>query len=89
MVGLGLSGTGLAYVLYYFIVQHLGALKAAGVAYIPPVVALLIGALLVGEPLYALDIIAMFLILGGVYVLQVGKRGEAMPRAESGASSTA
>ena len=89
VVGLGLSGTGLAYVLYYFIVQHLGALKAAGVTYIPPVVALLIGALLVGEPLYALDIIAMFLILGGVYVLQVGKRGEAMPRAESGASSTA
>ena len=31
VLGLGLSGTGLAYVLYYFIVQHLGALKAAGV----------------------------------------------------------
>ena len=74
VVGLGLSGTGLAYVLYYFIVQHLGALKAAGVTYIPPVVALVIGGLLVHEPLSGQDVIAMLLILCGVYVLQTGKR---------------
>ncbi len=71
--GLGLAGTGLAYVLYYFIVQHLGALKAAGVTYIPPVVALAIGSLLVHEPLRTMDLAAMGLILGGVYVLQSGK----------------
>jgi len=74
VVGLGLTGTGLAYVLYYFIVRHLGALKAAGVTYIPPVVALVIGGLLVHEPLHSQDVIAMLLILGGVYVLQAGKR---------------
>ena len=74
VVGLGLSGTGLAYVLYYFIVQHLGALKAAGVTYIPPVVALFIGGLLVHEPLHNQDVIAMLLILCGVYALQTGKR---------------
>jgi drug/metabolite transporter (DMT)-like permease len=71
--GLGLTGTGLAFVLYYFIVQHLGALKAAGVTYIPPVVALAIGSLLVHEPLHTQDLFAMALILGGVYVLQTGK----------------
>ena len=74
VLGLGLSGTGLAYVLYYFIVQHLGALKAAGVTYIPPVVALVIGGLLVHEPLSIQDVVAMLLILSGVYVLQTGKR---------------
>jgi drug/metabolite transporter (DMT)-like permease len=74
VVGLGLLGTGLAYVLYYFIVQHLGALKAAGVTYIPPVVALVIGGLLVHEPLSNQDVVAMLLILCGVYVLQTGKR---------------
>jgi len=74
VVGLGLSGTGLAYVLYYFLVQELGALKAAGVTYIPPVVALVIGGLLVSEPLHIQDVIAMLLILSGVYVLQTGKR---------------
>jgi drug/metabolite transporter (DMT)-like permease len=74
VVGLGLTGTGLAYVLYYFIVQHLGALRASGVTYIPPVVALVIGGLLVHEPLHTQDFIAMMLILSGVYVLQTGKR---------------
>jgi drug/metabolite transporter (DMT)-like permease len=48
----------------------LGALAASGVTYIPPVVALLIGTLLVGEPIKLLDLLAMLLILGGVYVLQ-------------------
>jgi len=74
VVGLGLTGTGLAYVLYYFLVQHLGALKAAGVTYIPPVVALVIGGLLVHEPLQGSDVMAMLLILSGVYVLQTGKQ---------------
>jgi drug/metabolite transporter (DMT)-like permease len=73
LVGLGLTGTGLAYVIYYFLVQQLGALKAAGVSYIPPVVALVIGGLLVHEPLHSQDVLAMLLILSGVYVLQTGK----------------
>jgi drug/metabolite transporter (DMT)-like permease len=60
--------------LYYFLVQQLGALKAAGVTYIPPVVALVIGSLLVHEPLHSQDVIAMLLILSGVYVLQKGKQ---------------
>lgn len=75
--GLGLTGTGLAYILYYFIVQRLGAVAASGVTYIPPVIALLIGILFVGEPLKGLDGLAMLLILGGVYVLQTAKRAQA------------
>jgi drug/metabolite transporter (DMT)-like permease len=74
ILGLGLAGTGIAYFLYYFIVQRLGALAASGVTYIPPVIALLIGTLLVGEPIKSLDLLAMLLILGGVYVLQSGKK---------------
>ena len=74
VLGLGLMGTGVAYVLYYFIVQHLGALRAAGVTYIPPVVALAIGSILVHEPLRATDLVAMGLILGGVYMLQSGRK---------------
>lgn len=79
VLGLGLIGTGLAYVLYYFIVQQLGALRAAGVSYIPPVVALAIGSLLMHEPLQAQDLLAMGLILGGVFVLQTGKSRVAVP----------
>ena len=66
-------GTGVAYVLYYYIVQHLGALKAASVTYIPPVIALCIGHLVAHEALQITQILAVVLILAGVYILQLGK----------------
>ena len=72
--GLGLGGTGLAYVAYYYIVEHLGALAASGVTYIPPVVALAIGVLLARESISPLGYLAMILILAGVAVLQFGSR---------------
>ncbi|WP_417615189.1 DMT family transporter [Oceanisphaera sp.] len=74
VVGLGLLGTGVAYILYYFIVNRLGAIVASGVTYIPPVVALLIGVVLIGEPVQGLDIIAMLVILTGVGLLQSGRK---------------
>lgn len=73
ILGLGLCGTGLAYIFYYFIVDRLGAVAASGVTYIPPVVALLIGVLWVGEPVKPLDFIAVTAILAGVAVLQSGR----------------
>jgi drug/metabolite transporter (DMT)-like permease len=73
-LGLGLSGTGVAYILYYFIVERLGAVVAASATYIPPVIALLIGVFVAGEPVHALDVIAIAAILGGVFVLQSGRR---------------
>ena len=72
--GLGLCGTGLAYVIYYFIVENLGAVAAAGVTYIPPVVALIIGVFLVGDAIHPVGYAAMILILSGVVVLQLGSR---------------
>ncbi|KDB03947.1 hypothetical protein U879_09410, partial [Defluviimonas sp. 20V17] len=73
VLGLGLLGTGLAYVLYYYIVAELGAVVASGATYIPPVVALAIGAL-AGEQVTLSDGIAMTLILAGVAVLQAGRQ---------------
>jgi drug/metabolite transporter (DMT)-like permease len=72
-LGLGLMGTGVAYILYYFIVQKLGAVAASGVTYIPPVIALLIGVFLAHEPVKAMDLLAVAAILGGVYILQTGR----------------
>lgn len=72
--GLGLTGTGVAFILYYFIVQQLGAVRAAGVTYVPPVVAMLIGSLLAHEPVLPASIAAMALIMTGVFVLQTGKK---------------
>lgn len=78
-VGLGLLGTGIAYVLYYFIVHRLGALAAASVTYIPPVVALLIGFFVAHEPVHAIDLVAISAILAGVYVVQTGRKQPPKP----------
>ncbi|WP_430473968.1 DMT family transporter [Thalassospira lucentensis] len=74
VVGLGILGTGLAYILYYFIVANLGAMAASGVTYLPPLVAMAVGIILVGEPLASLDVVAMMAILIGVFLQQTGKR---------------
>ena len=60
----------------------MGAVQASGVTYLPPVVALLIRCLLVGEPLRPLDVIAMSAILGGVYVM-LGFRAGGTPSTAS------
>ena len=70
VLGLGLLGTGFAYIIYYYIVAKLGAVAASSVTYIPPIVALLIGVLFVGEPLGGIDFAATFLIIIGVVLLK-------------------
>jgi len=56
--------------IYFYIVEKLGAVAASSVTYIPPVVALLIGALLVGGPIGFVDCFATFLIFIGVFLLK-------------------
>jgi len=70
IVGLGLLGTGLAYILYYYIVETMGAVAASSVTYLPPVVALFIGFLLVGEPIEPMDFLATGMIFVGVFLLK-------------------
>ncbi len=66
VVGLGILGTGLAFIIYYYIIEKLGAVSASSVAYIPPVVALIIGVLLVGEEIDPWEYLGAALILAGV-----------------------
>ena len=75
VIGLGILGTGVAYLIYYYIIDQLGAVAAASVAYLPPVIALLIGAILAGEPILLLDYIAAALILAGVGMINRTRSG--------------
>jgi drug/metabolite transporter (DMT)-like permease len=71
-IGLGVFGTGIAFLIYYFLLRELGAVAASGATYITPVVALLIGRA-VGEPLGILEVGAVVLILGSIAMLQIGR----------------
>lgn len=81
-IGLGLLGTGTAFLLYYFLLQELGAVAASGAVYVTPVIALLIG-WAAGEQVGLLEVVATLLILGSIGMLEVGRQrtvpGEAAP----------
>lgn len=70
VIGLGLLGTGLAYLIYYYIIEKLGAVTASSVTYIPPVIALIIGSIIVHEPIGLTDYLATLLIMTGVMILK-------------------
>ena len=68
-LGLGVLGTGLAFIIYYYIIDKLGAVSASSVAYIPPVVAIIIGVFLVGENIDPWEYLGAALILAGVVLV--------------------
>jgi drug/metabolite transporter (DMT)-like permease len=63
---LGLIGTGAAYVLNYQIIASVGATVASTVTYLLPVVAIILGFLVLGEQITLLDLAGIALILAGV-----------------------
>ncbi len=69
ILGLGVVGTGLAFILYYYIIDTMGAVTAASVAYIPPLVAILIGVLLAGEQLAPWDYAGAVAIMTGLLLV--------------------
>lgn len=73
IVGLGLLGTGLAFVLYYYIIEQLGAVSAASTTYLPPVVALIIGYFFIGENIDLIDCLGTVLIFIGVFIVNKRK----------------
>ena len=79
VIGLGVLGTGAAFLIYYHIIEKLGPVRAAGATYIAPVVAVIIGAA-VGEEISAVEILALSLILGGVILIQTGRQVEPATR---------
>lgn len=72
-IGLGVLGTGMAFLIYYYLLQELGAVAASGATYITPNVALLIG-WFVGEEIGILEISAIILVLAGIAMLQIGRQ---------------
>jgi len=69
--------------IYYFLLQELGAVAASGSTYITPVVALLIG-WAAGEKVGMLELAAVVLILASIAMLQIGRQLAVRVTAQSG-----
>lgn len=77
VVGLGVVGTALAFVIFYRLIAEIGAGRASLVSYLAPGVALIYGAALLDEHVGWAAIVGLALILGGVFT--AGRRGAAPP----------
>jgi len=84
IIGLGLLGTGVAYLTYYYLILNLGAVVASSVTYIPPVGAVIAGSPPANEQLGVTEILSMVLIMSGVFLLQ---RPSRRPEAEKDAET--
>ena len=65
-LGMGASGVGI--VIYYSLMNTLGAARAASVSFLLPVVALAWGALFLHEVVTPRTVVAMAIILAGVFL---------------------
>ncbi len=68
LLALGLVNTGLAYWLFYALIDDAGATTASLITYVMPVVALVLGVGLLAEPLTATTVAALVLIALGAWL---------------------
>lgn len=66
---LGIIGSALAFTLYMFVLKHLSATISSLYTYINPVVAILLGWLLLGEALTAWEVVGMGITILGVWIV--------------------
>jgi drug/metabolite transporter (DMT)-like permease len=82
VIALGAIGTGVAYTLYYYVMNTLGAVRAAGVTYVVPVTAVFWGALLLHENVSASVVAGMIVILAGIVLVNLRREPRGEPAVE-------
>lgn len=83
VLALGAGGTGIAYLLYYYVMNQLGAVRAAGVTLLVPVTAVFWGVLLLHESLSLPIIIGMVVILAGIILTNLRRSPARQPAVEA------
>jgi drug/metabolite transporter (DMT)-like permease len=88
-VALGIVGTAIAFVVYYRLIGEVGAGKAALVTYLAPGVAIVYGALILGETVRPLAVVGLAMILVGVAMAARGRRPRPGPPPDDDAARRA
>jgi drug/metabolite transporter (DMT)-like permease len=70
IVTLGALGSGVAYLLYYKILDVVGSAIASSVTYITPVIAVILGVILLGEKLHWYEPVGGLIVILGAAISQ-------------------
>lgn len=73
VLGLGLLGTGVAYVLYFWLIDNVGSVRSSLVTYIVPAIALVLGWLVLDESIGLNVLLGAALIVAGVASVMRGQ----------------
>lgn len=85
VIALGAGGTGVAYLLFYYVMNSLGAVRAAGVTFLVPITAVFWGVVLLHETLSLPIVFGMVIILAGIVLANL-RRSPRRTLAESRAA---
>jgi drug/metabolite transporter (DMT)-like permease len=83
LAALGLAGTGLAYIAFFWLIENLGSVRATLVTYIVPIIAVVLGWLVLDESVGVNTIAGGLLIVAGVASVMRGQAPVRRPRAEA------
>jgi len=82
VIALGAGATGIAYLLYYYVMNTLGAVRAAGVTLLVPITAVFWGVVLLRESVTLPIVIGMAVILAGTVLTNLRRPASRRPAAE-------
>ena len=66
VLALGIGGSGIAYLLYYYTLNTLGAVRATGVTFVVPITAVFWGIVLLHEALTVVTVVGMIVTMVGI-----------------------
>jgi drug/metabolite transporter (DMT)-like permease len=87
IVWLGLLGTGLAYLAVFRLLKHWGATRTTAVAYVIPVVGIVLGAVFLSEPVDAHIVVGTGLVIAGIALVS-GRWGRRVLFSRGAAAAT-
>lgn len=71
LLWLGLLGSCIAYIMYYYLLHKIGPTRVSTTTYISPLVGVLLGILFLGEPFYWQSFVGAVLILSGIFIVNL------------------
>jgi drug/metabolite transporter (DMT)-like permease len=89
IVWLGIVGSGLAYICYFTILANWGATRTSLVAYLLPVVGILLGTAILGDPLTINRIAGTALVIAGIALVNSGPALRRVTDARAGRTAAA
>lgn len=80
LLWMGLMGSAIAFVLLFYLIEHLGSVQGSYVTVVSPIVAVALGAVLLGESITASLLTGTTLVLGGVVLVVIPSAASLRPR---------